>query len=98
MPAPDRPDPQRRRLAGRVVRALARLYPEARCALEFRDAYQLIVATILSAQCTDARVNRVTPALFARFPDAGELARADPTELEALIHSTGFFRAKAKHL
>jgi endonuclease-3 len=98
MPPPDRPDPERRRRAGRVVRALARLYPEARCALEFRDAYQLIVATILSAQCTDARVNRVTPALFARFPHARELALADVSELEALIHSTGFFRAKAKHL
>jgi endonuclease-3 len=58
----------------------------------------LIVATILSAQCTDARVNRVTPALFARYPDARALARADAPELEALIHSTGFFRAKAKHL
>jgi endonuclease III len=94
----NRLDPDRRRHAGRVVRALARLYPEARCALEFRDAYQLIVATVLSAQCTDARVNRVTPALFARYPDARALAEADGSELEGLIHSTGFFRAKAKHL
>lgn len=98
MLSPDGPDLARRRLAGRVTRALARLYPEARCALVFRDAYQLLVATILSAQCTDARVNRVTPALFARFPDARALSAAEPAELETLIHSTGFFRAKAKHL
>ncbi|HEX8202117.1 MAG TPA: endonuclease III [Isosphaeraceae bacterium] len=98
MPPAERPDPQRRHHAGRVVRALARLYPEVRCALEFRDAYELIVATILSAQCTDARVNQVTPALFARYPDAAALAGADVAELEGRIHSTGFFRSKAKHL
>jgi endonuclease-3 len=84
--------------ARRVVRALARLYPAARCALEHRDAYELLVATILSAQCTDVRVNQVTPALFRRFPDARSLAEAEPAEVEALIHSTGFFRAKAKNL
>ncbi len=98
MPSPDGSDPDRRRLAGRVSRVLARLYPGAHCALDFRDAYELLVATILSAQCTDARVNRVTPALFARYPDARALAAAEPAELEALIHSTGFFRAKARHL
>src|SRR4051794_38294515 len=98
MPPADPPDPGRRRQADRVVRALARLYPEARCALEFRDAYQLIVATILSAQCTDARVNQVTPALFARYPDPGALAGADVAELEGIIHPTGFFRSKARHL
>jgi endonuclease III len=98
MPPADRPDPALRRRAGRITRALARLYPEAHCALEFRDAYQLLVATILSAQCTDARVNRVTPALFARYPDPRTLAAAEPAELEALIHPTGFFRAKARHL
>jgi endonuclease III len=94
-PSP-RPDPKAQ--ARRVVRALERLYPEATCALRHRDPYELLVATILSAQCTDARVNQVTPALFARYPDARALAAADPLELEALIHSTGFFRAKARNL
>ncbi len=81
-----------------VVRALERLYPEATCALRHRNPYELLVATILSAQCTDARVNQVTPALFARYPDTRALAGADPDALEALIHSTGFFRAKARNL
>jgi endonuclease III len=84
--------------ARQVVRALRRLYPTAKCGLDYRNAYELLVATILSAQCTDARVNRVTPALFARYPDARALAGAVADELEALIHSTGFFRAKAKNL
>jgi endonuclease-3 len=82
----------------RVVRQLERLYPDANCALVHGNPYELLVATILSAQCTDARVNQVTPALFARYPEASALARADLAELEALIHSTGFFRAKAKNL
>ncbi|MBV8319002.1 MAG: endonuclease III, partial [Planctomycetaceae bacterium] len=77
---------------------LARLYPAVECGLKHRDAYELLVATILSAQCTDARVNQVTPALFARYPDAHALAKAEQAELEALIHSTGFFRAKARNL
>ena len=68
------------------------------CALEHDSAFQLLAATILSAQCTDEMVNRVTPALFARFPTAADLAEADPDELEVLIHSTGFFRSKAKNL
>lgn len=84
--------------ARRVVRLLAELYPEAVCALNHRDAYELIAATILSAQCTDARVNLVTPALFARYPDPAALAAADPADVEALIHSTGFFRNKARNL
>jgi endonuclease-3 len=87
--------------AAQVLRALAvlkRLYPEPACALVHRNAFELIVATILSAQCTDARVNLVTPALFARFPDAASLAAAEPVEVEALIRSTGFFRAKAANL
>ncbi len=66
--------------------------------LSHAGPYQLLVATILSAQCTDARVNQVTPALFRRYPDASALAKADPTELEGLIRSTGFFRAKARNL
>jgi endonuclease-3 len=90
--------PDRQARARRVVRALARLYPDAECALKHDDPFQLIAATILSAQCTDARVNQVTPALFARYPDAAALAAAQPAELERLIHSTGFFRAKARSL
>jgi endonuclease-3 len=74
------------------------MYPDVTCALRHRNAYELLVATILSAQCTDARVNQVTPALFARFPDARALARAEGAEVESLIHSTGFFRAKARNL
>jgi len=88
----------RRERAGRVLAALESAYPEAHCALEHADAYQLLVATILSAQCTDARVNMVTPALFARYPDARSLAAARQDELEELIRSTGFFRNKAKNL
>jgi endonuclease-3 len=84
--------------ARQVVRGLARLYPEARCSLDFANPLQLLVATILSAQCTDARVNRVAPTLFARYPDADAFASADPAELESLIQSTGFFRNKARNL
>jgi endonuclease-3 len=84
--------------ARRIGRELARLYPEARCALDFENPLQLLVATILAAQCTDARVNLVTPALFARFPDAAAFANADRKELERMIQSTGFFRSKARSL
>ena len=77
---------------------LKRAYPEAVCALTHANPYQLLVATILSAQCTDARVNMVTPELFRRFPDPASLARPEPGDLEALIRSTGFFRAKARNL
>ena len=84
--------------AGRVVRALVKLYPTVHCALDHRDAFELLVATVLSAQCTDERVNKVTPALFARYPDPGRLALAELPEVEALIYPTGFFRAKAKNL
>ena len=84
--------------ARRVVSALETLYPDPRCALEHVGPYQLLVATILSAQCTDVRVNQVTPALFVRFPDPAGLASAEQEELERLIHSTGFFRTKAKNL
>ncbi|MDQ3697668.1 MAG: endonuclease III [Gemmatimonadota bacterium] len=81
-----------------VFARLTRTYPDAHCMLQHVNAYQLLVATILSAQCTDVRVNMVTPALFARFPDAAALAAADQDEVEALIKSTGFFRAKTKSL
>lgn len=84
--------------ARRIVEALNREYPETACALVHDDPYQLLVATILSAQCTDARVNMVTPELFRRYPDASGLAKAVPSELESLIRSTGFFRAKARNL
>jgi endonuclease III len=84
--------------ARRIARALARLYPDARCSLDFHTPLQLLVATILSAQCTDARVNLVTPALFRRFPDAHAFASADPDELERLIQTTGFFRNKARSI
>jgi endonuclease-3 len=84
--------------ARRVARVLARLYPDARCSLDFHTPLQLLVATILSAQCTDARVNLVTPALFKRFPDAHAFASADPDELERLVQTTGFFRNKARNI
>jgi endonuclease-3 len=77
---------------------LKKAYPDAKCALHHRDAFELLVATILSAQCTDVRVNLVTPSLFQRFPDAPALAAADRGALETMIKSTGFFRNKAKSL
>jgi endonuclease-3 len=85
----------------RVAVVLERLkaeYPEARCALHREDPYQLLVATILSAQSTDEMVNKTTPALFARYPTPGDLAEADPDEVEGLIRSTGFFRSKTRSL
>lgn len=84
--------------AAAVYDELARLYPTAHCELDFRDPYELTVATILSAQCTDKRVNMVTPALFAAYPDATALAAANVSEVEALVKTTGFFRSKAKNL
>ncbi len=82
----------------RIVAKLATQHPNADTELRFRDAYELLVATILSAQCTDQRVNQVTPALFARYPDARALAKATTDELEPQIQSTGFFRAKSRSL
>jgi endonuclease III len=84
--------------AGEIISLLKQTYPDARCALEYRNAYELLCATILSAQCTDVRVNMVTPALFARYPTPFELAAADPAEVEEIIKSTGFFRNKTKSL
>lgn len=89
---------QRKRRARRLYRGLQTLYPDAQCELDHRNAYELLVATILSAQCTDARVNQVTPALFARFPTPAALAEAEPGEVEQMIRSTGFYRNKAKAL
>lgn len=84
--------------AREIYDRLARRYPDAHCALDHRNAFELLVATILSAQCTDKRVNMVTPALFARWPDAAALSTANPEELEEAIKSTGFFRSKTKSL
>ena len=81
-----------------IYRRLAAAYPDARCALDHRNPYELLVATILSAQCTDKRVNMVTPALFAKYPNAEALADARPEELEEMIKSTGFFRNKTRSL
>lgn len=86
---------------GRARETNARLtleYPDAVCALHHRNPYELLAATILSAQCTDERVNMVTPALFARYPTPQDLAVADPAEVEVLIRSTGFFRNKTRSL
>jgi len=99
-PARARVEPARARKT-RTAEILARLqalYPESRTALDHRNAYELLVATILAAQCTDQRVNQVTPALFARFPDGMALARAGLPELEELVRSTGFYRNKARAL
>jgi endonuclease-3 len=84
--------------AVRIRQALAELYPDAHCALHYANPLQLLVATILSAQCTDERVNKVTPALFARYPGAQAFASADIAELERMIQSTGFFRNKARNI
>jgi endonuclease-3 len=88
---------ERRRIAG-IRRKLEGLYPEPACALVHDNALQLLVATILSAQCTDVRVNLVTPALFARYRDARAFAEANLPELEEMIKSTGFFRNKARNI
>ena len=84
--------------APEIRRRLEKAYPDAHCALDFSNAYELTVATILSAQCTDKRVNMVTPELFRRYPTPAALAAADPAEVEEIIKSTGFFRAKTKSL
>jgi endonuclease-3 len=89
---------ERKRRAARIVRRLARTYPDAHCALHYETPFQLLVATILSAQCTDVMVNRVTPDLFARWGTPEKLAAADPEEVEAVIRPTGFYRQKAKSI
>ena len=88
--------PQKRALA--LLDRLKVLYPSATCTLNYETPVQLLVATILSAQCTDERVNKVTPDLFARFPDAETMAKANREEIETLIRSTGFYRNKAKNI
>lgn len=88
----------KREVAAVVLDALEREYPEAHCELDHGNAFELLCATILSAQCTDARVNMVTPALFARYPDAASLAAARAEDVEEIVRTTGFFRAKARNL
>jgi endonuclease-3 len=90
-------DPLKQRVR-KILKVLAQLYPDAHCALHHDNPLQLMIATILSAQCTDVRVNMVTPALFQRYPDAAAFAQADPHELEKAIQSTGFFRNKARNI
>jgi endonuclease III len=94
----DRQWTSKKKRALEVLLRLKRLYPDATCSLDYTTPVQLLVATILSAQCTDERVNKVTPALFARFPDARSMANADIIELEALVRSTGFYHNKAKNI
>lgn len=88
----------RTRRARRIVRVLGELHPDARIALHFSSPLELLVATVLSAQCTDKKVNEVTPGVFARYPTAAAYAAADRDELEAILRPTGFFRAKANSL
>ncbi|MEM9273989.1 MAG: endonuclease III [Cyanobacteria bacterium P01_F01_bin.143] len=90
--------PSKKQKALEILSILEKLYPDATCSLDYESTVQLLVATILSAQCTDERVNKVTPALFAKFPDAPSLASADREELETLVRSTGFYRNKAKNI
>lgn len=84
--------------AGKILKALRKTYPDAKCALYFNSPLQLLVATILSAQCTDKRVNMVTPALFEKYPEARDFARAREEDVARLIQSTGFYRNKAKNI
>ena len=92
------PSPVLRNRTTRILGILKRTYPDAHCALHYSTPLELLIATILSAQCTDERVNQVTPALFARCPNAAALASISQVELEKMIHSTGFYRAKARSL
>ena len=89
-------DKQRR--IGKIVTSLAKTYGNAECALHHRNAYELVVATILSAQCTDERVNRVTPTLFAAYPTPEALAQSEQADVEGIVKSLGFFRSKAENL
>jgi endonuclease-3 len=90
--------PRKRAPVAAILDTLADAYPDAKCGLEFQSPLQLLIATILSAQCTDKRVNLVTPALFKRFPTARAFADAKPADIEKIIRSTGFFRNKAKNI
>ena len=98
MPVVSKPDPALVRRARKVNRVLAETYPDARCELDFDNAFELLVVTVLSAQTTDRRVNAVRPALFAAYPDAEAMAGAERERLEQIIQPTGFFRAKTESL
>lgn len=91
-------DPQSVKSARAIYRILCKTYPEVQCELDFANPLQLLVATVLSAQCTDKRVNLVTPALFRKYRSAKDFAAADLEDIEKLVHSTGFFRAKARNI
>jgi len=93
-----KPTPALRARVKKILAGLAKLYPDAKCALQYENPLQLLIATILSAQCTDVRVNLVTPALFARYRTAKDYATAQSRELETAIQSTGFFRNKTKSI
>jgi endonuclease-3 len=97
-PTPVRASRPNRERAAKILDILEKTYPDADTELGYRNAFELVVATILSAQCTDERVNLVTPSLFARFPTAQAMAKARPAQVEALIRSTGFYRAKTKNI
>lgn len=94
----DRKWRSKKKRAIEVLTRLKRLYPDAKCSLDYTTPVQLLVATILSAQCTDERVNKVTPALFAKFPDARSMAYADILDIEELVRSTGFYHNKSKNI
>jgi endonuclease III len=97
-PPPVRPTRSNRERAAKILDVLEQTYPDADTELRHRNAFELVVATILSAQCTDERVNQVTPALFRRYPTPEAMARARPAQLEAMIRPTGFFRAKSRSI
>jgi endonuclease-3 len=90
--------PEKKVRAKVIYRQLSKCYPNVRCELDYKNAFQLLVATVLSAQCTDKRVNQTTPALFKKYPNPQKMAKADLKEIQKLVKSTGFFRAKAKNI
>ena len=90
--------PEKKARAKVVYRQLSKSYPNVRCELDYKNAFQLLVATVLSAQCTDKRVNQTTPALFKKYPNPKKMAKADLKDIQKLVKSTGFFRAKAKNI
>ena len=90
--------PEKKVRAKVIYRQLSKNYPNVRCELDYKNAFQLLVATVLSAQCTDKRVNQTTPALFKKYPNPQKMAKADAKDIQNLVKSTGFFRAKAKNI
>ena len=90
--------PEKKIRAKAIYRQLTKNYPNVRCELDYKNAFQLLVATVLSAQCTDKRVNQTTPALFKKYPNPQKMAKADLKDIQNLVKSTGFFRAKAKNI